>query len=184
MGAKPCWPYAIDTPTGSRQIARTSTIWEAHPIPEKTNQSRPQDTRNAALALDQDTVLVIVAKLVEALKRSIPEGTQNAELKNEALRLARELLRGTRYEEEWTMGVDLRMEPYAGMFEKEHPESRIIDELCFPGIDRLCERIARQWYEHPDRVATQMQGISKGRAPRMEGEIGHLADPRPWLVLK
>jgi hypothetical protein len=69
-------------------------------MPEKTNQSRPQDTRNAALALDQDTVLVIVAKLVEALKRSIPEGTQNAELKNEALRLARELLRGTKYEEE------------------------------------------------------------------------------------
>ena len=32
-----------------------------------------------------------VAKLVDALKRSIPEGTQNAELKTEALRLAREL---------------------------------------------------------------------------------------------
>ena len=30
----------------------------------------------------------------------IPEGTQNAELKNEALRRARELLRGTKYEEE------------------------------------------------------------------------------------
>jgi hypothetical protein len=37
--------------------------------------------------------------LVDALKRSIPEGTRNAELKNEALRLARELLRGTKYEE-------------------------------------------------------------------------------------
>ena len=33
------------------------------------------------------------------VKRSIPEGTRNAELKTEALRLARELLRGTKYEE-------------------------------------------------------------------------------------
>ena len=36
----------------------------------------------------------------DALKRSIPEGTRNAELKNEALRLGRELLRGTKYEDE------------------------------------------------------------------------------------
>jgi hypothetical protein len=40
------------------------------------------------------------AKLIDALKRSIPEGTQNSELKNEALRLGRELLRGSKYEEE------------------------------------------------------------------------------------
>jgi len=39
-------------------------------------------------------------RLVEALKRSIPEGTQNAELKNETLRLGRELLRGTKYEDD------------------------------------------------------------------------------------
>jgi hypothetical protein len=39
-------------------------------------------------------------RLVEALKRSIPEGTHNAELKKEALQLGRELLRGTEYEEE------------------------------------------------------------------------------------
>jgi hypothetical protein len=128
------------------------------------------------------------------------------------------------------MGIDLRMEPYAEMFEKERPESRIIDELCFPDItDKLCDRLGlswndfyaaideegrlpheaalrllaaveshhalaeklltllhyyRDWYENPERVATQMQGISKGRAPRMEGEIGHLRDPRPWLVLR
>jgi hypothetical protein len=43
--------------------------------------------------------LRIVAKLVDVLKRSISEGTQNAELKQEALRLGRELLRGTKYEE-------------------------------------------------------------------------------------
>ena len=35
-----------------------------------------------------------------ALKRSILEGPRNAELKNEALRLGRELLRGTKYDEE------------------------------------------------------------------------------------
>jgi hypothetical protein len=40
-----------------------------------------------------------VAKLIEALKRSIPEGTQNAERKKEALRLGSELLRGTKYEQ-------------------------------------------------------------------------------------
>jgi hypothetical protein len=141
------------------------------------------------------------------------------------------------------MGVDLRMEPYATMFETERPESRIIDELCFPDIDKLLDRLGviwgdfyavgdkdgrlphdaalkllaavrshqvppdltgdaraaliqtrdkllillhycRDWYGHPERVATQMQGISKGRVPRMEGEIGHLRDPRPWLVLR
>jgi hypothetical protein len=37
--------------------------------------------------------------LVDALKRSIPEGTYNAELKKEALRLASELFRGTKYQE-------------------------------------------------------------------------------------
>ena len=48
-----------------------------------------------ALASDDGPIFSTVAKLVEALKRSIPEGTRNAELKNEALHLARELLRGT-----------------------------------------------------------------------------------------
>jgi hypothetical protein len=109
------------------------------------------------------------------------------------------------------------MEPYATMYEKERPESRIIPELCVPDVDKfglsldkfhaLTDKDGRlpheaalrlfkkgqmggtlahyysQWYEHPELVAIQMQGISKGRAPRMEGEIGHLADKRPWLVL-
>jgi hypothetical protein len=127
------------------------------------------------------------------------------------------------------MGVDLMMEPYATMFERERPESRIIDELCFPRIDKLIDRLGlswdnfyalayeegrlpheavlkllaaveshqappekllillylyRDWYEHPDRVAVQMQGISRGRAPEIEGRIGHLSDKRPWLVLR
>jgi len=41
------------------------------------------------LASDDGPIFSTVAKLVEALKRSIPEGTQNAELKQEALRLGR-----------------------------------------------------------------------------------------------
>jgi hypothetical protein len=141
------------------------------------------------------------------------------------------------------MVVDLLMEPYATMFENERPESRIIEELCFPDIDKLFGHLGmrwddysidavngrlphdaalrllaaveshqlppelnrgnarsalidkrdkllvllhyyRNWYEHPDRVPTQMQGISKGRAPGMEGRIGHLPDKRPWLVVR
>ena len=41
-----------------------------------------------------------VAKLVEAFTRSIPEGSENAVRKKGALRLGRDLLRGTKYEEE------------------------------------------------------------------------------------
>jgi hypothetical protein len=68
-------------------------------MPEKTVKRRLQDC-DAALASDDGPIFSTVAKLVEALKRSIPEGTQNAELKKEALRLSSELLRGTKYEEE------------------------------------------------------------------------------------
>jgi hypothetical protein len=67
-------------------------------MPEKTVKRRLQDC-DAALASDDGPIFWTVAKLVEALKRSIPEGTQNAELKNEALHLARELLCETKYEE-------------------------------------------------------------------------------------
>jgi len=68
-------------------------------MPEKTVKGRLKDC-DAALASDDGPIFSTVAKLVEALKRSIPEGTHNAELKKEALRLGRELLRGTKYEEE------------------------------------------------------------------------------------
>jgi len=67
-------------------------------MPEKTVKRRLQDS-DAALASDDGPVFSTVAKLVEALKRSIPEGTENAERKQEALRLGSELLRGTKYEE-------------------------------------------------------------------------------------
>jgi hypothetical protein len=62
-------------------------------MPEKTIKRRLEGTRDRDLADDDGPIFSTVAKLVEAPKRSIPEGTQNAELKNEALRLGRELLR-------------------------------------------------------------------------------------------
>jgi hypothetical protein len=113
------------------------------------------------------------------------------------------------------MGVGLRMEPYATMCQDDHPELLIFDELCFPDIDKLMDRLGlnwndfygrvyeegrlpheaalrllaavesyqpppekllillqlyRDWREHPGRVFVQMQGISKGRAPGMEGK--------------
>jgi hypothetical protein len=68
-------------------------------MPDRIVKGRLQDC-DAALASDDGPIFSTVAKLVDALKRSIPEGTQNAELKKEALCLARELLRGTKYEEE------------------------------------------------------------------------------------
>jgi hypothetical protein len=68
-------------------------------MPERTIKRRLEDTGDSALASDDGPIFSTVAKLVEALKHAIPEGAQNAELKNEALRLGRELLRGTKYEE-------------------------------------------------------------------------------------
>ena len=60
-------------------------------MPKRTIKSRPEDTRDAALVSDDGPIFSTVAKLVEALKRSGPEGTQNAERKKEALRLGRPL---------------------------------------------------------------------------------------------
>ncbi len=65
-------------------------------MPEKMVKRRLQDAGYAALASDDGRIFSTVAKLVEALKRSIPEGTQNAELKKEALRVGSELLRAGR----------------------------------------------------------------------------------------
>ena len=68
-------------------------------MPEKTIKHRLQDC-HAGFASDDGPISSTVAKLFGALKRSIPEGTQNVERKKEVLRLAPELLRGTKYEEE------------------------------------------------------------------------------------
>ena len=67
------------------------------PIADETVKRRLQDAGDATLASDDGPIFSTVAKLVEALERSIPEGTQNAERKKEALHLARELLRGTKW---------------------------------------------------------------------------------------
>jgi hypothetical protein len=67
-------------------------------MPEKTVKRRLQDC-DAALASDDGPTFSTVARLVDALQAIDSRGTQNAELKNEALRLARELLRGTKYGE-------------------------------------------------------------------------------------
>ena len=67
-------------------------------MPEKTVKRRLQDC-DAALASDDGPIFSTVAKLVDALKRSIPEGTENAERQKEALRLGSELLRRSKYEE-------------------------------------------------------------------------------------
>jgi hypothetical protein len=59
-------------------------------MPDRTVKHRLQDC-DAALASDDGPIFSTVAKLVEALKRSIHEGMQNAELKQEASRLGHEL---------------------------------------------------------------------------------------------
>jgi hypothetical protein len=84
---------------------KANTLTNAHLgqselMPEKTVKRWLQEAGDDALASDDGPIFSTVAELVEALKRSIPEGTQSAELKKEALRLGRELLRRTEYEEE------------------------------------------------------------------------------------
>jgi hypothetical protein len=49
-------------------------------MPEKTIKRRLQDC-DAALASDDGPIFSTIARLIEALKRSVPEGTRNAELK-------------------------------------------------------------------------------------------------------
>ena len=67
-------------------------------MPEKSIKRRLQDAGDDAIASDDGPIFSTVAKLVEALSRSILEGTENAERKKEALLLASELL-GTKYED-------------------------------------------------------------------------------------
>ena len=45
-------------------------------------------------------------------------------------------------------------------------------------------RLYREWYEHLERIPTQLQGVLSGRAPSiMAGLVGHLPERRPWLAL-
>jgi hypothetical protein len=68
-------------------------------MPDRTVKRRLQDAGDFRARIDKGQIFSTVAKLVEALKHSIPEGTENAERREQALRLGRELLRGTKYEE-------------------------------------------------------------------------------------
>jgi hypothetical protein len=66
-------------------------------MPEKTVKRRLENC-DAALASDDGPIFSTVAKLVEALDLAVPYSRDEA--KKEALRLGRELLRGTKYEKE------------------------------------------------------------------------------------
>jgi hypothetical protein len=67
-------------------------------MPEKTIKRRLQDC-DTALASDDGPIFSTVAQQVDALKRSIPQGSENLERKKEALRARRELLGGMKYEQ-------------------------------------------------------------------------------------
>ena len=70
-------------PLKQRELCERHAAWlkanrqngRAIPTPEKTVKRRLQDC-DTALASDDGPIFRTVAKLVEALKRSIPEGTQ------------------------------------------------------------------------------------------------------------
>jgi hypothetical protein len=66
-------------------------------MPEKTIKRRLEEL-DGKLADDDGPIFSTVAKLVKALGREIPE-SRDLEAKKEALRLGRELLRGTNCEE-------------------------------------------------------------------------------------
>lgn len=55
------------------------------------------------------------------------------------------------------MGVDLRMEPYAEMFQKERPESRVLDEFYFHDVDTLFDSMGLTWdhYSPVDKLDDQ-----------------------------
>jgi hypothetical protein len=68
-------------------------------MPAKTIKRRLTETGERELADDDGPIFSTVAKLVDALQRAVPH-SRDLELRDEALRLGRELLRGTKYEEE------------------------------------------------------------------------------------
>jgi hypothetical protein len=72
---------------------------EERPMPEPTIKRRLANTGDRELADDDGPIFSTVAKLVDALQRAVPH-SRDLELREEALRLGRELLRGTKYEED------------------------------------------------------------------------------------
>ena len=76
-------------------------------MPEKTIKRRLIEVGARELADDDGPIFSTVAKLVDALGRAIPYSfpqSRDLELRDEALRAGRELLRGTKYEEGLTWG--------------------------------------------------------------------------------
>jgi hypothetical protein len=72
---------------------------EERPMPEPTIKRRLTEAGARDLADDDGPIFSTVAKLVDALQRALPH-SRDLELRKEALRLGRELLRGTKYEQE------------------------------------------------------------------------------------
>jgi hypothetical protein len=69
-------------------------------MPEKkTIKRRLTEAGDRELADDDGPIFSTVAKLVDALQRAVPH-SRDLELREEALRLGRDLLWGTKYEEE------------------------------------------------------------------------------------
>jgi hypothetical protein len=69
-------------------------------MPEKkTIKRRLTEAGDRELADDDGPIFSTVAKLVDALQRAVPH-SRDLELREEALRAGRELLRGTKYDEE------------------------------------------------------------------------------------
>jgi hypothetical protein len=68
-------------------------------MPEKTIKRRLTEAGDLKLADDDGPIFSTVAKLVDALQRAVPH-SRDLELRDEALRAGRELLRGTKYEDE------------------------------------------------------------------------------------
>jgi Fe-S cluster assembly iron-binding protein IscA len=116
----------------------------------------------AALASDDAPIFSTVATLVEALKRSTQREHKNAELKNEALRLGRELLRGTKYEgwqgrSLWSMlfrsrlflglGFDFPLQTFplglnypSGAQTVKHHEVQLLARFCSSRVPRETDR--------------------------------------------
>jgi hypothetical protein len=67
-------------------------------MPEKTIKRRLTEAGARELADDDGPIFSTVAKLVDALQRAVPH-SRDLELRDEALRAGRELLRGTKYDQ-------------------------------------------------------------------------------------
>jgi hypothetical protein len=89
------------------------------------------------------------------------------------------------------MSVDLMMEPFAGMYQREYPLSRIVDEFYFRDVDSLFEYLKLRWDIHClDRVDDKGQLPHEAALDVLNAIEGHTvpettaddAPPRHLLV--